>query len=501
MSNLLSDRRLHPASFVFEIAAHGRELLVPGLLVLIAGARGSESWQIWVMVLFVPYALAAVARTLVFRYRLDADGLVIRSGLIFRQQRHVPYPRIQNIDAIQTVVHRLLKVVTVRLETAGGEEPEAKLNVLSIAAFEELRQVVMTARGGQAVQASEEDPGTLLLSLSTRDLVICGLVQSRGLIVVGALFGLMWETGLMDRVTSALFGEQASGRGVVRQLVRGMFGQGIPPTGRLVITVAAFAGLLVVARTFSVGWALVRLHGFALRRSGEDLRAEFGLLTRVAASVPIRRIQSLTIHEGPLHRLFGRVSVHVDTAGGEQDVSVKLQREWLAPVVARGDLPHLLRHVLPWIDLAELDWQPVEPRGVRRARVSWVVLAVLLSGTFVMLLQWWTPVLFVALLGLGEIDARRSVRALGWSVTATGVFFRSGWLYRRETIAPLAKIQVVSVRASPLDRRHRMARLGVDTAGGSREGHRVDVPYLSDETARALASRLATHAAGTEFRW
>jgi putative membrane protein len=501
MPNPLSERRLHPLSFLFEIVSHGREMLLPGLFVLIAGARGSDSWQIWVMVLFVPYALAAVARSLVFRYRLEADELVIRSGLIFRQQRHVPYARIQNIDAIQTIFHRALGVLQVRLETAGGEEPEAKLNVVSQAAFEELRSFVMAARGQIVRDETEPMPDTPLLHLSPRELAVCGLIQGRGLLVIGALFGLVWETGLADRISSMVFGEEIQGRGVVRQMARAIFGGSIPPIGKLALTLAAFAALMIVTRVFSVGWALVRLYGFTLRRKGNDLRADFGLLTRVTATIPIRRIQSVTIHEGPVHRLFRRVSVHVDTAGGEQDESVKLQREWLAPVIRRGEVPRLLRDVLPSIAIANIDWQPVDPRGVRRARVSWIVLATLVSLTCVMLLEWWTPALFLGMLGLGEIDARRSIRALGWSLTDEGVFFRSGWVWRRETIAPLSKIQAVALNESPFDRRHRMAAVQVDTAGTSSDGHRIDVPYLPRQTAADLASQLAAHAGRTAFRW
>ena len=502
-----SERRLHPVSFLFEIALHGRQLLLPGLFVLIAGARGSDSWQLWVMVLFVPYALAAVARTLAFRYRLDPDELVIRSGLIVRKQRHIPYPRIQNIDAIQTVIHRALHVVQVRLETAGGEEPEAKLNVVSQAAFEELRAFVMGGRGELAEADASPRIEAPLLHLSTRELVLCGLIQGRGLLVVGALFGLVWELGLVDRVTGMIFGGgdmpddvEVRGRGVARQLARAVFGGGGPPLAKIAMTAGAFAAFLVVTRIFSVGWALVRLHGFTLRRQGDDVRADFGLLTRVAATIPVRRIQSITIHEGPLHRLFGRVSVHVDTAGGE-DESVKLQREWLAPVIARQDLPRLLLAVVPDIDMAHVEWQPVEMRGIRRARVSGLVLAAFASLPFMQLLEWWWPLLLVALVGQGELNARRSVRALGWSVADGGVFFRSGWIWRRLTAAPISKVQAVAVKESPFDRRHRMATVSVDTAGTSSEGHQIRVPYLSRQTADALAEQLAAHAGRTAFRW
>ena len=502
MPNPPSERRLHPLSFVFEIAAHGRELLLPGLFVLFAGARGSDSWQIFAMVLFVPYALAAVVRTIVFRYRLEPDDLVIRSGLIVRQTRHVPYKRIQNIDAVQNVLHRAVGVVQVRLETAGGDEPEAKLNVVSIAAFQELREVVLAARG-QSVATAEQSPEGQppLLQLGPGELVKCGLIQGRGLLVIGTLFGIVWETGLLDRLTAFVSGGKMAGGGVVRQLVRAMFGQGIAPLGKLGMTLAAFAALVVVTRIFSVGWALVRLHGFALRKVGDDLRADFGLLTRVAATIPIRRIQSVTIVAGPLHRLFKRVSVHVDTAGGESDASVSLQRQWLAPVIAREQVEALLREVMPSVDYSAVEWRPVDRRGVRRARFAWIVLASVLSLMLLLLLEWWTPVLFILLLLLGEIDSRKSVKALGWGLTDSGVFFRSGWVWRRLTISPFSKIQAVSLHESPFDRRHGMARFAVDTAGRGENGHTIHVPYLSRQTAEAAAAQLAAEAARTTFRW
>ena len=90
--------------------------------------------------------------------------LVITSGLIFRNERHVPYGRIQNIDAVQNLLHRLLRVVEVRVETGGGDEPEARMRVLPLAALEEMRERVVRRadrtggglagdRGGCAVRA------------------------------------------------------------------------------------------------------------------------------------------------------------------------------------------------------------------------------------------------------------------------------------------------------------------------------------------------------------
>jgi putative membrane protein len=511
MPNAPSERRLHPVSFLFQMASHTRQLLLPGLFVLLAGARGGEGWQLWAMLLVVPFALLAIAQALVFRYRVDDDGLMIQSGLLFRQQRHVPYDRIQNIDAVQNVVHRAFGVVDVRLETAGGHEPEAHLSVVSSAAFEELRARVQAGRAGVGglpaaprvapAGGAPGPPAETLLRLPARELVTCGLIQGRGLIVLGALFGLLWEAGLMDRLTGALFGEGVAGRGVLRDFLRARVQQATPALSGIVVTAAAFAAFLVVTRIISVAWALVRLHGFHLQRIGDDLRADFGLFTRVAATIPIRRIQSVTVHEGPLHRLFGRVSIRVDTAGGDADQAVQLQRQWLAPVVPPADVPRLLGEILPAVEASGAVWQPVEGRGVRRVRLRWLAKSAAFTIVVAPLAPSGAPLMFAVLALVGELNARRSVRALGWALTERGVLFRSGWLWRRQTIAPFAKIQAVVVRESPFDRRLNMARVEVDTAGISVTGHRIDVPYLSHETANTLATELAAQVARTTFRW
>jgi membrane protein YdbS with pleckstrin-like domain len=96
---------------------------------------------------------------------------------------------------------------------------------------------------------------------------------------------------------------------------------------------------------------------------------------------------------------------------------------------------------------------------------------------------------------------RQYVRHLAWAETADVVAFRSGWLWRNTTVARMAKIQNVVLRESPFDRRARMAGVRVDTAGVRPGAHRVSIPYLPRDVARALQQRLALQAAATEFRW
>ncbi len=146
-----SERRLHPLSFVFDIAGQVRQFVVPAGVVLVGAGSAGFAWEAWLVLLVIPTAAVAFVRALTFRYRFEPGELVITSGLFFRNERHVPYGRIQNIDAVQNLLHRLLRVVEVRIETGGGDEAEARLRVLPEPALAEMRERVFAGRpGGRA---------------------------------------------------------------------------------------------------------------------------------------------------------------------------------------------------------------------------------------------------------------------------------------------------------------------------------------------------------------
>lgn len=136
--------------------------------------------------------------------------------------------------------------------------------------------------------------------------------------LVGAAYGALWESGAMNRVWSWLFAGTIDARGLIREVLAFVVGSGPLPTGRLVLLLGGIAGFLVLVRLISMVWAFVRLYDFRLTRRGQDLRITYGLFTRVTATIPVGRIQTLTVHQGWLHRRFRRASIRVETAGGRQ---------------------------------------------------------------------------------------------------------------------------------------------------------------------------------------
>ncbi len=486
-------RRLHPLSLLFRLGAAARNLLLPGLALLFV-SRG-QGYELWLALMFIPSGIASLVSYLSYRYRLGSDELVIQQGIVTRNERHVPYARIQNIDLVQSPLQRLLGVAEARIETAGGEEPEAVLRVLSLAEVAAVREHVFRAERPAAEEAVVAAPaGEPLYRARLQDLVCLGLTSNRGLAVVAAAWGALWQLDV--------FGVDPER--IVRDLFRVDPSRAHLPLGPLATALVAFAGLAVALaglKLLSVVWTVVRLHGFELRGRGDDFSARYGLLTRIAATVPRQRIQLLSIQRGPLQRWLGAASVQIETAGRRGAAGSAVERLWLAPWIDDGEVPSLVARALPGIDVVAADWQPVAPGAGARILRKGLVLAAAVGIVPIVLFGPAALLASVPLAGLAVLHARQWPIHARYALLAEAVLWQSGWWTRRTSIVRYEKIQVVSRVESPFDRRQRMASVHVDTAGAGHVGHAFVLRYLAERVADGVAGRLRDEAGTRAFRW
>jgi putative membrane protein len=125
------ERRLHPLSWLFVLLQQLKQFIVP-LLALFLFKQGDRN-ELWPLIGVGALALVSVWRYFTYRYHIDADRLVIRSGVLHRSLRVIPFARIHNVAVHQSLLHRMFGVAEVRLESAGGQKPEAQMRVLSLA--------------------------------------------------------------------------------------------------------------------------------------------------------------------------------------------------------------------------------------------------------------------------------------------------------------------------------------------------------------------------------
>ena len=126
------EQRLHAWSWLFVLLQQVRQFVLPLLVLLVFGRRGGgDDWTTLAPVVAMGVlVLVSVLQYFTYRYRIGADAITIRSGLLQRSQREIPFTRIHNVGLHQSLLHRMFNVAEVRLESAGGQKPEAHMRVL-----------------------------------------------------------------------------------------------------------------------------------------------------------------------------------------------------------------------------------------------------------------------------------------------------------------------------------------------------------------------------------
>ncbi len=491
MSDPMLVRRLHPSSVLFAGWTVLKELLPALVVLLFAGASRDEQFFGWVMVAgAVFYAGVVLIKVFSLRYEVHASELLIREGLIWRKVRRLPFDRIQNLAVIRGPVHRLLGVVSVRVESASGAGADGMLDVIRRDRLEELQSLVQAGIDESAEQGEGQEPRTReLLRVPTSELVRLGLISNRGMVVVAAVIGAVFQ--YTDDLLKPLWG---MGERLLEPLI-GRLDQTLPgPMVGLTVAIQVLIAALTLLRMLSILLAVLRFHGFLLERDGDRLIAHYGLLTRVTAAAPRTRIQKLQIDESLLHRAFGRVSILVQTATMAALNQQSTQLRWLAPVLPTDRAQELVDETMPDCRLQRDDWQSLASETTRwlllRNALMWTPLLVI--GTFVGLRAF---LIMLALLPLVLIYSRAALRGWfafsAWSLGDNYVLFRSGWLNRKLELAPIERIQSLAISQSPLERWAGVSTVTLDLAGGSGMDHAtIRIPYMHREVAEQMLQRI-----------
>lgn len=490
------ERRLHPLSWLFVLIAQLKQFLVPLVALLFFGGRGNGYQMAPAAIAVVVIALLSLWRYFTYRYRIGSDSLFVRSGLFERSLRQVPFSRIHDVAVHQSLLHRMFEVAEVRLESASGNRPEARMQVLRLDEALALERLVRQ-RGESAATttgdaAAEATDGDLLLALPTPGVVRLGLVSNRGMVVVAGAFALSWQV-LPERTAGDMFARLArEAFGYAGDLGGDWLGRGLAITALVLLALA-------LVRLLSVAVALVQYHGFRLEQHGRRLTVGRGLLTRRRNSVPRRRIQAWTLREGVLHRLLRRRSLGIDTAVVEQGNESRSLSE-LAPIATPGSCDALVRHLLPQAAWPPPAWRPLHPHAWWRLALGGTLFALLLTAALVWHFGPW------GLLGLLWIPwsafvARQHARRAGYALDDHLVAVREGWWSRHWRFAELDKLQALQLRQSPLDRRFGMASLWLDSAGAGTLAPPLRIRYLPESDARALLARIGNEVARRRLRW
>lgn len=144
------------------------------------------------------------------------------------------------------------------------------------------------------------------------------------------------------------------------------------------------------------------------------------------------------------------------------------------------------------------DWQPVARKRLTGARRLVLTLGALpfIAGLIVVAVQVNPPAALLAGLGLVIVIAYvwiwiligRRVRSFAYTERADDLLVTSGILFRRLVIVPYGRMQLVDVKAGPIDRWFGIANVQLHTAAATTD---AKIPGLEPHDAAVLRDRLA----------
>jgi len=432
-------KRLDPAAVGVWIAEIVGRFAIPLVVVLLFGGESQRVLAVLVTIGIV----ASIVRYLRFRYRLEPNALVVEGGVLQTWRRVIPFARIQSVDVVEKLRHRMFGVVELRVEAAGGRETEAALVALKPDEAERVRARLLAHTGAPPRPDVVVPP---LIKLHPRMLLLAGVTGGR-VAVLAVLLG--YGLDLVSEETA------------IRVLSR-LGGEGI---GRIFLIVAVF---VAVAVAISIVATLLVYWDFTITRDAERLTITRGLLEKRRAVVPLGRLQAIRMEENLVRWILGLASLRAVSAGRPRQTEDEQETSLLLPVGSRrvavamiGSLLGLPAEQL----LAALERPPmraVVPRALGAAVVGTAigVYAVVIFGRAGAAAFGAVPVA----VGLAVV----SWRTLGATFEAGVAVVRSGVFVRRTLVMPVANLQHLSLTVSPPQRPLGLAtlRLSIPRAVG-----------------------------------
>lgn len=440
------------------------------VFLLLSGGLSVASFDLLVILGFLIGALSLIGLTVLWEYLVwknydfffGENNLNIEHGVIRKKHREIPLSRIQNVDIQRNIFQRMFGIAQVNLETAGGSKTEASLKYVDLEKGRDIQKKFRSLKNNTEPKNAQEDERELLFELEPRELLLLGATSVNTRVIFG-MFALLGVGG-------SVIGGAMEGQGL------GFI------TG---ITLIISLGILTTW-TGSIVTNILKYFDFKLYRVEDSLEYERGLLNRSEGSIPLEKIQKLTIEENPLKRLVGYSTLKIETAGYSAEQSMQQGAEAAIPLAKRDRTIEFAKMIQ---DFRSLDLEPISERARRRYFGRYMLIIVLLFAVssvysyFSSFNFWYWPGLLTPVVA---IAAHLKWKNKGYSAEEDYFISMNGFWNRQTMVTPYYRIQNLIETQTILQRRWSLSTLTLDIAGTNQFQQDAKVSDLDNEVVKHL---------------
>jgi putative membrane protein len=431
--------------------------------VVLGSATGNSMWSIAVLALMIVFG---VARWFTTTYRIDAEQIQRREGVLQRSVLSVPRNRIRSVSTDARVLHRLLGLTVVKVSTGQEARGDTGFALDAIRSDEvpALRALLIADSPPDALEAGAEvSAGERVLARWEPSWLRYSPLSFTGLAMIAAVVGVIYQTGAVAALEHS-------------PLAR----QGLDAAERFGVVATVVVAVLVVLTLgvmLSVVRSLITFGNLVLTRRDEVLHLQHGLLRVREHTYDMRRLRGGTIRQPLLVRAFGGARLDAVMTGVDGAGEASLLLPPCPAATVEGVLAQLIG--APTAVTGELRHHgpaATRRRWTRALTFPALLVVGLVAAAVVATVPAWAWVLCGVVIAAAVFLAADRSRALGHRVGDGWLVSRSGSMDRRRDCLEAAGIIGWTARQTLFQRRAGVATLIAATPAGVK-GYRVlDVP-------------------------
>jgi putative membrane protein len=426
-----------------------------------------------------------------YQFYIKKDALCLDYGVFKKSNFEIPFYRIQNINIEQSLLQKLLGVVGVKIDTAGGQNAEVKIKALSESKAENLKKQLIQIK--KSLDANEEhvaDQENKETNNSNKKVLQLGFLQ---LVKVGISSNFFKGIGIIFLVLTSTYD-------ILSDLFNVFYNddlndeiyQSIPKT--LSFTLFTLLFILILGFIITLISVVLKYFNLTVINRDEGFEVNYGLIKRENKFIKIIKTQIIEWETNPIKKWFGISNVYVSQASSGR----VNQRQKIGIVGVNSFQFNKIFHTLFKTDVKhEFTIARTNVRYLLRLIWFQLIMASIfgLPAYFTVSPTIGLTVAIIVFIIVGLINYLTVIKSyIGYNPLFIKI--GSGSIHTKYSYIPTYKIQSISIRQSILQRKSNLSDLIINTAAGTKK-----VNFIFYDKALAIMNRTNYDLHQTKDEW
>lgn len=410
------------------------------------------------------------------------NEFIVEKGYLKKNIISLPLEKIVSVNTKQNLLHQLLNVVEVSVDSAGSEGKEVHIKAVSKSfadALEEALSVNKETTTDEEVTTKPQKEKKTIISLTFLQLLKAGIARNH---LQGLLLLLLFFQQIRSQLSN-FFQEE------VDTAMKGALSY-FEHSDSL-IWIATIVLLLILSFLFSVIRTILTNFDMSLVQFNNAFILKMGLLKRKAITIPFQRIQLLKTIRNPLQKLLGintMVMLHASNTEQSKKGEIVMLQGCSAPQI------EIINNAVIKKTLGEC--LEIRPHWALRNKLLFLKSMLLIPISILTYFYgylWW---LFIPAILWIILSTELTYRVRKYCIGKELLLIKEGGIERSDILLEHYKTQCISIHQTYFQRRRNTATLELGLAGTS-----VSLAYIPYEKAIQIKDTLLDSLTKNKTPW